>query len=71
MYRSGASLACCQQTGHNHITLIPDDLRLPVRWNSAHVVMHSGQHWCWLFRDIDACEDLGCLRDAWKALGQR
>lgn len=63
-------LAGGQQARHDGVLRVAHHLRLPVRWDAAHVVVHRGQHRRGLLGDVDAGEDLGGLGDARQALRQ-
>lgn len=43
-------------------------LSLVVGWDSTHIVVDGGHNWSWLLRNIDICEDLGGLSNAWQSL---
>mmetsp|Transcript_96763 Transcript_96763/g.301817 ORF Transcript_96763/g.301817 Transcript_96763/m.301817 type:complete len:694 (-) Transcript_96763:27-2108(-) len=66
-----AGLASGEEPRHDGVALVPDDLRLPVRGDAAHVVVHGREHRGRLLRDVDARKDLGRLGDAGQALSER
>merc|ERR1712232_198392 len=70
MHGSTASLTCGEKPGNDHIRRVSDNLRLPVRRDPTHVVVHSRQHWSRLLGHINTCKDLCSLGDARKSLCQ-
>mmetsp|Transcript_2186 Transcript_2186/g.3675 ORF Transcript_2186/g.3675 Transcript_2186/m.3675 type:complete len:371 (-) Transcript_2186:799-1911(-) len=70
MHRCATSLPGCQKARNDHVSLVFDDLALPVGRNATHIVVHGRQDWSRLLCDINACEDLGCLGNAWETLSE-
>merc|ERR1712086_509269 len=72
MHRSRARFTCCIQTINNRFTswFTVNHLRLPVCWNTSHVVVHCWQNRCWFLGYIHTCKDLCRLRNSRKTLGE-
>mmetsp|Transcript_131730 Transcript_131730/g.294772 ORF Transcript_131730/g.294772 Transcript_131730/m.294772 type:complete len:486 (-) Transcript_131730:56-1513(-) len=71
VHGGAARLASRIKAWNDGVLSIAHHLRLPVCGDAAHVVVHSGQHWCRLFCHINTGEDLRSLGNAREALCER